>query len=121
MSVEWFELNGKVALITGAAQGIGQAVAAVLSAAGARLIMTDRQAAKLTQTAATLESQGVEVVSLAADVTQTAEVEELVQRGIDAYGAIDILVNNAGGSGNIGIDQIDEISDELWARLSTAI
>jgi NAD(P)-dependent dehydrogenase (short-subunit alcohol dehydrogenase family) len=117
MSIEWFQLNGKVALVTGAAQGIGQAVAAVLSAAGARLIITDRQAEKLAQTAATLESQGAEVVSHAADVTQTARVEELVRQGIDAYGAIDILVNNAGGSGNIGLDQIDEISDELWAEI----
>ena len=114
MSADLFQLAGKVALVTGAAQGIGQAVASMLFTAGARLILTDRQATKLAQTTTSLQEQGAEVVSLPADVTQATEVAALVQQGLEAYGVIDILVNNAGGSGNIGVDQIDEISDELW-------
>lgn len=117
MSVELFQLTGKVALVTGAAQGIGQAVATMLFTAGARLILTDRQADKLAQTVAALQEQGAEVLGRAADVTQATEVDALVRQGLEAYGAIDILVNNAGGSGNVGIDQIDEISDELWDEI----
>ena len=117
MSGALFQLTGKVALVTGAAQGIGQAVANLLFTAGARLILTDRQADKLVVTAASLQERGAEVVSLAADVAKATEVEALVQRGLEAYGAIDVLVNNAGGSGHIGVDQIDEISDELWDEI----
>lgn len=117
MSVEWFRLDGNVALVTGAAQGIGYAVADALAAAGAQLIISDRQAEKLASSASKLEAQGYRVVSFPADVTNTAQVEALVQQGIETYGAIDILVNNAGGSGNIGVDQIDEVSDELWAEI----
>lgn len=117
MSIDWFRLDGKVALVTGAAQGIGQAIAHALAAAGAKLIISDRQAEKLAQTAAALERDGREVVHIAADVSVAAEVETMVTRGLEAYGAIDILVNNAGGSGNIGVDQIDELSDELWAEI----
>ncbi|ETX00237.1 MAG: hypothetical protein ETSY2_39465, partial [Candidatus Entotheonella gemina] len=117
MSIDWFRLDGKVALVTGAAQGIGQAIARALAAAGAKLIISDRQAEKLTQTAAALEQDGCEVIHMAADVAVAAEVEAMVQRGLEAFGAIDILVNNAGGSGNIGVDQIDEISDELWEEI----
>ena len=117
MSLEWFRLAGKVALVTGAAQGIGYAVAEALAAAGARLIISDRQAAKLSQAATQLEGQGYSVVHIPADVTNPAQVEAMVQRGLKVYSAIDILVNNAGGSGTVGVDQIDEISDELWQEI----
>ncbi|PON17034.1 hypothetical protein C2W62_15315 [Candidatus Entotheonella serta] len=117
MSIDWFRLDGKVALVTGAAQGIGQAIAYALASADAKLIISDRQAEKLAQTAAALEQDGREVVYIPADVAKVAEVEAMVRHGLEAYGAIDILVNNAGGSGNIGVDQIDEISDELWEEI----
>jgi NAD(P)-dependent dehydrogenase (short-subunit alcohol dehydrogenase family) len=117
MSLEWFSLEGKVALVTGAAQGIGYAVAEALAAAGARLLVSDRQADKLESSAEKLKAQGYSVVPIAADVTDAAQVEALVRQGLDACGTIDVLVNNAGGSGNVGIDQIDEISDEKWAEV----
>jgi len=114
MSQEWFRLDGKVALITGAAQGIGRAVAEALAEAGARLVIVDHQADKLPQTAAALTGQGYHVVSVPADVTVPGQVDELVQQAIAAYGTIDILVNNAGGSGNVGIHHIEDVSDDLW-------
>lgn len=114
MSVDWFRLDGKTALITGAAQGLGYATADALAAAGAALVISDRQAEKLSAAAAKLEGQGYRVAHLVADVTRSEEVEALVQHGLAAYGAIDILVNNAGGSGNVGVDKIDEVSDQLW-------
>jgi NAD(P)-dependent dehydrogenase (short-subunit alcohol dehydrogenase family) len=78
MSIDGFRLDGKVALVTGAAQGIGQAIAQALASAGARLIISDRQADKLAQTAAILEEEGGEVVHIAADVAMADEVEEMV-------------------------------------------
>lgn len=120
MSLEWFRVDGKVALVTGAAQGIGRATAEALAAAGARLVVSDRQAEKLKDVAAVLEGQGKPVVSAPADVTNRAQVEAMVQQGVQTYGAIDILVNNAGGSGNVGVEQIEEVSEELWDEIVDA-
>ncbi|HXH09512.1 MAG TPA: SDR family NAD(P)-dependent oxidoreductase [Alphaproteobacteria bacterium] len=120
MSLEWFRLDGKVALVTGAAQGIGRATAEALAGAGARLIVSDRQAEKLKDVVAALEGQGKPVVSAPADVTNRAQVEAMVQQGLQTYGVVDILVNNAGGSGNVGVDQIEDISEELWDEIVDA-
>ena len=117
MSLEWFSLAGKVALVTGAAQGIGRAIAEAFAAAGARLVISDRQAEKLAHTATALTSQGYEVVSVPADVTYAGQVREMVEHGLGVYGALDILVNNAGGSGNIGVDDIEDVSEELWDEI----
>ena len=114
MSLEWFSLAGKVALVTGAAQGIGRAVAEACAGAGARLVISDRQADKLASTATALTSQGYQVVSVPADVTNAGQVTEVVQHGLATYGALDILVNNAGGSGDTGVDDIEDVSEELW-------
>jgi NAD(P)-dependent dehydrogenase (short-subunit alcohol dehydrogenase family) len=120
MSLEWFRLDGKVALVTGAAQGIGRATAEALAAAGAHLIISDRQEEKLATVIAALASQGHKIVGAPADVTQLAQVEALVQRGLQAYSGIDILVNNAGGSGNVGVEQIEDVSEELWDEIVDA-
>lgn len=114
MSLERFRLDGKVALVTGAAQGIGRSVAEAFAAAGARLVLSDLQAEKLAQTADDLQAQGYQLAHIAADVTQSEQVDALVQRGIEAFGQLDILVNNAGGSGNTGIEQIEDVSDMWW-------
>jgi 3-oxoacyl-[acyl-carrier protein] reductase len=120
MSVEQFRLHGKVALVTGAAQGIGRAVAEALGDAGARLVVSDLQAEKLTRLVAELTERGYKVVGTAADVTRAAQVEHMVQQGLTAFGQLDILVNNAGGSGNVGIDQIDDVTEELWDTIVNA-
>jgi NAD(P)-dependent dehydrogenase (short-subunit alcohol dehydrogenase family) len=120
MSVEQFRLDGKVALVTGAAQGIGRAVAETLAAAGARLVLSDVQAEKLTRTVSELQAGGYKVVGTAADVTKAAQVEHLVEQGLTAFGQLDILVNNAGGSGNVGIAQIEDVPEELWDAIVDA-
>jgi 3-oxoacyl-[acyl-carrier protein] reductase len=120
MSLEWFRLDGHVALVTGAAQGIGRATAEVLAAAGAHLIVSDRQADRLQAVASALEGQGHKVVSAPADVTNRTQVQDMVQQGFKAFGVIDVLVNNAGGSGNIGVEQIEDVPEALWDEIVDA-
>lgn len=117
MSLEWFHLDGKVALVTGAAQGIGRTIAEALAVAGAQLIISDRQSDKLKDVTVALQDQEYKVLGAPADVTNRTQVEGIVQLGVRSLGAIDILVNNAGGSGNVGVDQIEEISEELWDEI----
>jgi 3-oxoacyl-[acyl-carrier protein] reductase len=114
MSLEWFHLDGKVALVTGAAQGIGRATAEALAAAGAHLIVSDREAEKLREVTTALQGQGCKVLGAPADVANHVQVQGMVQLGLKSLGSIDILVNNAGGSGDVGVDQIEDVSEELW-------
>ena len=86
MSEEQFRLPGKVALVTGAAQGIGRAVAEALGDAGASLVISDRQAEKLSHVVTELTARGYKVVGAAADVTNATQVEQVVQQGLTAFG-----------------------------------
>jgi 3-oxoacyl-[acyl-carrier protein] reductase len=120
MSLEWFRLDGHVALVTGAAQGIGRATAEALAAAGAHLIVSDRQADKLRGVVSALEGRGHKAVSAPADVTDRTQVQGMIEQGLKAFGAIDVLVNNAGGSGNIGVEQIEDVPEALWDEIVDA-
>jgi 3-oxoacyl-[acyl-carrier protein] reductase len=120
MSLEWFRLDGKVALVTGAAQGIGRATAEALGAAGAKLIISDRQAEKLKDVTVALQGQRYQVLGAPADVTDRVQIGGMVQLGLKSFGAVDILVNNAGGSGDVGVDQIEDVSEELWDEIIDA-
>jgi NAD(P)-dependent dehydrogenase (short-subunit alcohol dehydrogenase family) len=91
-----FDLNGKVALVTGASRGLGRAMAQGLAEAGADLVITSRHLSEVEQTASELTSGGRKVLPVQADVTSTVEVEEVVARAVATMGGIDILVNNAG-------------------------
>lgn len=89
-------LDGKVALVTGASSGIGQATAKALSAAGAAVAIGARRADRLQQLAQQLEGDGGTVLTLDLDVTDEQSAADAVQRTIDRLGRIDIVVNAAG-------------------------
>jgi len=91
-----FDLTGRTALITGASQGIGLALAAALGSAGARVVINGRDADKLARARAALQAQGVVTETAAFDVTDADAVAAGVARVEAEIGAIDILVNNAG-------------------------
>lgn len=89
---------GRVAIVTGAAAGIGAATAALLAAEGARVALLDVDEAGLGEAAQRLRAAGGEVLALHADVLSADAVEPAVQSVLAAWGRIDILVNNVGGS-----------------------
>jgi len=91
-----FDLDGKVALISGATGGIGRAMAAQFAAAGARLIVSSEDAGACAQLAVALQGQQAEVIGVAADVTRRDELEQLVATANARFGRIDILCCNAG-------------------------
>jgi 3-oxoacyl-[acyl-carrier protein] reductase len=89
-------LNGKVALVTGAARGIGRTIAEKLAAEGADLALCDLQLEWLAEVIQAAEKLGRTARGFAADVSQAAAVEQVVTGAVAAFGKLDILVNNAG-------------------------
>jgi NAD(P)-dependent dehydrogenase (short-subunit alcohol dehydrogenase family) len=101
-------LEGKVALVTGAAQGIGRAIADGLAAAGARIVVADLRGA---EEAAASYRDGV---GLTADVAKEDDVPRLVAEAVERCGAIDILVNNAGLYASLEMRPFEQIPLDEW-------
>jgi NAD(P)-dependent dehydrogenase (short-subunit alcohol dehydrogenase family) len=111
-------LEGKVAVITGASQGLGRALALAYAEAGARVVINSRSEESLRPLAEEVESSGAEVLAMAADVSKSADVERLVGAATQRFGHIDVLVNNAGLLGpRVAIERYPE--DE-WRRVIDA-
>ena len=104
------QLDGKVALITGASRGIGFAIAQSLGRMGAKLSLCARDAVKLESAASELKSEGVTALRTPADVTNPEQIAALVQRTEQSLGPIEILVNNA------GIGYFAPVQDALEAK-----
>jgi len=90
------ELKGKVALVTGGAQGIGKAVALMLARHGADVVVADVNLEKAAETAKEVEATGRGAMAVNVDVTRLSDVENMVESAIGRFGRIDILINNAG-------------------------
>jgi NAD(P)-dependent dehydrogenase (short-subunit alcohol dehydrogenase family) len=105
------QLEGKVAIVTGAAQGIGRAIADGLAREGARIVVADLQNAEETAAA---YSEGV---GLTVDVAKEEDVERMVREAVERCGAIDILVNNAGLYASLAMRPFTEIPLEEWRQV----
>jgi 3-oxoacyl-[acyl-carrier protein] reductase len=105
------KLKGKVALVTGAAQGIGKAVALLLARNGADIIVSDINLEKAEETAREVEGLGQRALAVKTNVAEANDVEKMVQTALERFGRIDILINNAG----ITRDKLLlRMSDEDW-------
>ncbi|HKP23114.1 MAG TPA: SDR family oxidoreductase [Dongiaceae bacterium] len=109
-------LQERVALVTGAARGIGLAAARVLAEAGARVMLSDIDEHVLLEAAANLTKQGLQVQAVKADVSNQASVEHAVTAVAKTWGRLDILVSNAAISDESGIDSL---TAERWHRVMT--
>jgi NAD(P)-dependent dehydrogenase (short-subunit alcohol dehydrogenase family) len=95
------DFKGKVAVITGAGNGIGRQTALAFAARGAKVVVVDRDAPAAERTAGTIQQQGGEARAQPADVTKSAEVQAYVKAALEAYGRIDCFFNNAGIEGKV--------------------
>src|SRR5712692_9949330 len=108
------KLEGKVALVTGASSGIGEATALALGAEGARVAAAARRSDRLAALVRRIEARGGQAMALMVDVSDEAQVREMMRRTHDTWGRVDILVNNAGVA---QLGPIDGANTEDWRRM----
>jgi NAD(P)-dependent dehydrogenase (short-subunit alcohol dehydrogenase family) len=111
-------LQGRVALITGASQGLGRALALAYAEEGASVVINSRSEESISPVAEEAGNVGAEVLALAADVAKGADVERLVGTAVERFGRIDVLVNNAGVLGPRVA--IEEYPEDEWRRVIDA-
>jgi len=108
------QLDGRVAIVTGAVQGIGLGVALSLARAGAHIVVADMAQDGLASAVAEIEAKGVQALGVQTDVTQAPAIDRLVHETLNRFGTIDILVNNAGV---VIIKSIADQSEADWDRV----
>ncbi len=91
-----FDIKGKVAVVTGAASGIGRAIASDLAGFGAKVVIADMDLKNAQKAVREIESAGGKAIAVKTDVSDSRSVDQMVRRTVEKYGRIDILVNNAG-------------------------
>jgi NAD(P)-dependent dehydrogenase (short-subunit alcohol dehydrogenase family) len=107
-------LAGKRAVVTGGGRGLGRALALALAESGADVALATRSSEGIEQVAAEIKERGRRALPVQTDVTETADVERLVERTLDELGGLDILVNN---SGTIHVAPLSETGPEDWNRV----
>lgn len=107
-----FSLEGRIAMVTGAAQGIGKAIAELYAEKGADLVLVDINE-KVRETEKAVQSAGRRVLSAIADLTKKDQIDRAVASALAEFGRIDILANNAGV---VFLDDAESLSEEFWDR-----
>lgn len=109
-----FDLTGKVAVVTGASRGIGQAIAERMAEAGAKVVISSRKQDGLDPIADGIRAKGGEVLAVAAHNGNKEALQALIKATVDAYGRVDILVNNAATNPHFGT--MLEAEDSMWQK-----
>ena len=104
-------LGDRVAIVTGGASGIGRAIALGLAAEGAAVAVSDIDGVRATAVASEIQDSGGQAAAIACDVSQTEQVDAMVDATVKRFGRIDILVNNAGRAAR---GFVADLSDEAW-------
>jgi NAD(P)-dependent dehydrogenase (short-subunit alcohol dehydrogenase family) len=110
-AADWINLEGRNAHVTGAARGIGRAIATALSMAGAKVVVSD-----LNLQAAEKVAEAIDGVAMELDVTDAEQVEAVMQGTVSTLGSLDILVNNAGVYQQYG-GPVGDITNDMWRTL----
>jgi NAD(P)-dependent dehydrogenase (short-subunit alcohol dehydrogenase family) len=108
------EFEGKVALITGAAKGIGKTTALAFSEKGAKVVLLDVLEEELKEVHGIIRKAGREVLSIQGNASDNSQVQNAVKKILKAFGEIDVLVNNAGI--DVGSAPILKVTEEMWDR-----
>jgi NAD(P)-dependent dehydrogenase (short-subunit alcohol dehydrogenase family) len=109
------KLEGKVAIVTGAASGMGKEIAKLFAKEGAKVVVSDVQEAGQNAVVKEITENGGTAIGVKANVAVEADVQNLVDQTVKAFGTLDILVNNAGIMDNFM--PAAEVTDELWDRV----
>ena len=108
---ENFSLSGKIALVTGAGAGIGEAIALMFARKGADIVLVDMNAQTAEANAEKIRASGRKALVQAGDITSTATIGKIVDDAVKEMGRIDILVNSAG---IVRLDDAENLSEEYW-------
>ncbi len=114
MLEEKLSLEGKGVVITGGGTGLGREMTLAMARAGADIVIAARRVAPIEEVAEQVRALGRKAVAISTDVTDTAQVSQLMERSISELGKVDVLLNNAGIVRGQGATPIWEISDEDW-------
>jgi NAD(P)-dependent dehydrogenase (short-subunit alcohol dehydrogenase family) len=110
-----FDLDGRVALVTGATRGLGWEIARALAGAGASVVVSSRHADACEEAVARLRDAGADALGVRCHVGHWTEVEQLAQTAEAWKGGVDVLVNNAGMSPRY--DNLTDVTEELWDKV----
>ena len=108
-------LNEKVAIVTGAASGIGEATAILFAKEGAKVVVSDLNLEKSQVVVDKIVSAGGEAIAIVANVAKEEDVQGLINKTVETYGTLDILINNAGIMDNF--EPVEDVTDETWERI----
>jgi NAD(P)-dependent dehydrogenase (short-subunit alcohol dehydrogenase family) len=108
-------LENKVAVVTGAASGMGKAIATLYAQEGAKVVVSDINLEAANATVDEIKTNGGEAVAVLANVAKEADIQNLIDTAVNTFGTLDILVNNAGIMDNF--EPAGEIEDDKWERI----
>ncbi|WDL98622.1 SDR family oxidoreductase [Alicyclobacillus sp. ALC3] len=109
------KLENKVAVVTGAASGMGKEIVKLFAREGAKVVAADISKAALEEVVAEIRADGGEATSVVVNVAVEADVQNMIDTAVDTYGTLDVLVNNAGIMDKM--TPVGELTDELWERV----